>query len=121
MRITQEQIEHALKTLGVFKAFVRMNRSAQSFDHLSGLFEDFKSTVKKTYLEKAKMLHPDKQQGDAEKMKTLNAAYDLFKELRLVRPQPQPQIRIVHIASNYYGGPITSTTSTTSWPSTGGF
>jgi len=121
MRVTQEQLDLALKTLGVYQAFIHMNNCAVSFEDLADKFENFKAYAKKRYLDRAKCLHPDKQQGDAEKMKILNAAYDLFKKLRLERPQPKPQIRIVRIVNNYYGGPTTSDTSTTFWPGTGGF
>jgi hypothetical protein len=119
MRVTKEHIDQALKILGIYNDFIRMNQGAASFADLSSRFETFKGLAKKRYLNEAKKLHPDRQAGDAEKMKTLNAAYDLFKKVRLEQPQPQPMIRINFVPNIY--GHTTTGTSTAYWPGTGGF
>ena len=119
-QIDSQQFNKALECLGVLDDFAIMNQCATSFNQLQVAFEEFKKHVKKCYLAKAKKLHPDKAQGDIEKMKTLNAAYDTFKKLRLHRPMP-PQGIVVRVVSNIYGQTVVIHNSTTNsyWPGTG--
>jgi|GEM_PF-3360581 len=119
MKVTKEHVDHALNMLGVLGPFIRMNQCATSFEQLSKAFDEFKKIVKQRYLAKAKRLHPDKVNGDQEKMKDLNAAYDLFKKLKIERPRPQPRVVIVHnFGSSFDTATNTSTTYTSTWPPT---
>lgn len=96
-RITPQQMETALKVLGVFDQFIQMDRISRSFEEAAKRFEELKAIAKKKYRELALQYHPDKNGGGDDKIKELNDAYDIFKKLELRPPAPRMTIQIVHV------------------------
>lgn len=69
---------------------------------------DFKKAVEKQRRVLALKYHPDKQNGDLERMKAINEAADILLALRIQPPQ-----RVVVVFRSYGGQGTTDTTATT--------
>lgn len=100
----------AIKTLGMLGQFNLVAQS-KSFEEVTQRLEFFKQEAKQAFKTLSRTHHPDLG-GDIEQMKALSAAYDEIKRMQIVRPRPQPMMRVVYV----YHGPA----STSTWTSGAG-
>jgi hypothetical protein len=94
--------------------FIATMSSVKSFEEATKTLEDLKEKAKIEYKKLAFECHPDRNGGDDTKIKDLNVAYDLVKQVNIIKPQPRPQVRcvIIHSTMNGWGNATTTTTNT---------
>jgi hypothetical protein len=108
----RRNIEEILKHFGMSTDDLpKFNPSRTSPKEAQILIDNFKLKVRKEYLRLANENHPDKPNGDVEKMKLINNYYQILCSIQLrVR---QPVYRRVFFYSNVSSG--TTTTNSTSY------
>lgn len=115
MRINQN-LYKAIQALGLLQQFNHVARS-QSFQEVTQRLESFKDEAKQAFKALSREHHPDLG-GDEEHMKSLSAAYDEIKKMKVVPPRPPPMVQFVYVhrspvTASWTSG--TSTTTSTDW------
>lgn len=112
------RLREAIKALQVEGPFLRMVRTATSFEHAQKLLEEFRAAAKDNYRRLAMEAHPDRG-GSDEAMQELNKAKDLVARID-VRPPVRRPVTMVRIYSTGMGNDIwTSSSSSTTTTGTG--
>ena len=101
-----QPLQDALIMLDAWGTFVVTMERAKSFEEAQAGIEEIKTVADRHYKRLALIAHPDCG-GSEERMKVLNQAAELVKQLNI-----QPPPAVVHVRV-YHGGFATSTTSTT--------
>lgn len=104
------------------RAVLRLGTIEQAREALDAL----KADVKRAHKRLAFDLHPDRNEGEddqkakADRLVALTAARDRILDLTLTQQIQQPPPIVVHV-SGFWGGPLSSSTNTTSSTGAGGF
>ena len=105
-----------------------MPRQGCSFQEASKHLDEVKVRVKKAYKKAALKHHPDRPDGDEEKMKILSSAMEIVESLTLqpgLPPPPPRPVRVVRIVRVEYHGDFSNSSTTgtgtfTGWSGGGG-
>jgi len=111
----EKKVADAMVVLNCWTYFQQQMQQAQNPQQLIDGLERTKEEAKRNHKEQMQVVHPDKESGNEEKAKQLNAAWDEIKKVHIHLPPPPP-VFIVH-----YDSFTTSYTSTGWSTGTGGF
>lgn len=84
--------QQVLQILEMDYPIIQLLGQCRSFEQGAACLDKFKKEVGVQRKRLAKKYHPDLNGGSGERMKQINDACDFVKILRLMKPQPQPEV-----------------------------